>query len=287
MQTLYIDVYFLINFTVDLLALYFSASFSKIPTTTPRLMIASLVGALYAIFGILLLNNSIVMLPLSILFLIIMVFIVAKGVSTYRRIKYTVSFLIFEILIGGLVYYGYLTLDRYVKDASSFQIGGENRNLLILSLLVLLSIGVLKLIVSFFGNARSERCARILILDGKKETNVDALIDSGNLATDPFDKTPIMLIRADKGKEIFGIKQSALDFPDALDYNIKKKIRVIPVRFGENQKILYGFKPDGAFVITKKGRERISVVIALDEESTGYAGCHALLPLGAIEDIKI
>ena len=48
-MTLYVDVYFLINFTVDILALYFAAIFSKVPTSTRRLIISAVIGAFFAI----------------------------------------------------------------------------------------------------------------------------------------------------------------------------------------------------------------------------------------------
>ena len=54
MQTLYIDVYFLVNFTVNYLSAYFAIVFAKVPSSTKRLFIASLVGALIAVVTVLL-----------------------------------------------------------------------------------------------------------------------------------------------------------------------------------------------------------------------------------------
>ena len=49
MRTLYIDVYFLINLTVDILSLYFATILSKTPTTTRRLITAAVFGAICAV----------------------------------------------------------------------------------------------------------------------------------------------------------------------------------------------------------------------------------------------
>ena len=65
MKTIYIDVYFLINFSVDLLALYFAAMFMKIRATNLRLVLAALVGALYAVIGVLLIDVSYIMYPVA------------------------------------------------------------------------------------------------------------------------------------------------------------------------------------------------------------------------------
>ena len=168
MQTIYIDVYFLINFTVDILALYFGAAFSKTPTTVKRLIIGALVGGGQAVLYVLLMDFSFLTYPVTLLSFILCTYIVAWGLSLYRKVRFLVSFLLFEILIGGLVYYGYLFLDRLGTGES---VGGrlENQKLLILSLLVLLSIGVIKLLLLFFGNIRSERSARLSVFFSGRE----------------------------------------------------------------------------------------------------------------------
>ena len=48
MQVLYIDIYFLINFTVDLLALYFAAELARVKSTVFRIISSSLIGAFAA-----------------------------------------------------------------------------------------------------------------------------------------------------------------------------------------------------------------------------------------------
>ena len=46
MKTLYIDIYFLINFTVDLISLHFAAMLSHNRAENKRLLVAALLGAL-------------------------------------------------------------------------------------------------------------------------------------------------------------------------------------------------------------------------------------------------
>ena len=285
MQTLYIDVYFLINFTVDILALYFSAGFAKIPISVPRLIISALLGGTYAVFAILFIPNQKLMYPISAILLISMILICTKGVGIYRKSKYAIAFLLFQIIIGGFVYYSYCTLDKFTNTENLENIGGENRNLIILSLIVLLSIGVLKLIISFFGSVRSEKSVGLIICHDGKETAVEALVDSGNLAKDPFDKTPVMLINYTTAKEIFGENACLGEKVMSSDYKVKSKIRIIPISFGKVNKILYGIKPDAVYALNGKQREKISVVLAIDEEGGNYGGYAGLVPLAALEDV--
>lgn len=286
METIYIDVYFLINFTVDVLALHFASAFSKIPTTPVRLLIAAAVGALYAVFGVLLIEASALMYFFAALFLILMVLITSVGVGFYRRIKYTVAVVMFNIIIGGLVYYGYCLLDNVFNSEDFVNIGGENKNILLLSLIVLLSIGVLKLFLSVFATTSSERKVEIAVVFNGVETHFEAFVDSGNLATDPFDKTPVMFINSSLSKRIFGVEEISYDGFLERGYELKKRIRIIPVSFGSEKKILYGIKPDNIFAVAGKRTEKLSLIIATDEKGESYGGYSALIPLSAIDKLR-
>jgi len=286
MKTLYVDVYFFINFTVDILALYFSALLYKLPTTVARLLASSFVGATYAVIGTLLINNSALMIPVSVLILTVMVLIMAKDVGIMRKLKYGIVFLFLEILIGGLVYYAYSTLDKINLFKSFTESNNENKKLLLFSLIVLLSIGALKLVVACFGNVGCVRNVKVFVeYDGRKN-QLDALVDSGNLAVDPFTKTPVMLVGEAVGNKIFGEICRELSNPCELDVSLKKRIRIIPVSFGNEKRILYGIKPDSVYVEKKKLREHISLIIAIDKEGGSYGGYNALIPLSALENIS-
>lgn len=284
MRTLYIDVYFLINFTVDILALYFAASFSKTPTSVPRLLIAALVGAMYAVAAIIFFDESKTVYLFSFALLVLSVTIASGRVRFYRKVKYGIAYILFQIILGGLVYYGYCLLDRLMDSVNIEALGGENKNLLILSLIVLLSIGVLKLVMAVFGNTRSEKSVRLLIKYNGAETCFEALVDSGNLAVDPLDATPVMLVTYKEWERIFGSDADIENIDEAV-YRLRRRFRIIPVSFGNNKKILYGIKTDSVYVITAKGQENISVVIATDKEEESYGGYSALIPLSALDGV--
>ena len=83
MQTLYIDVYFLINFTVDFLALYFASVFSRVPTSVKRLIFSSLLGALFASGMIFLPEIPILQILTAIITLLLCAYIATAAVATY------------------------------------------------------------------------------------------------------------------------------------------------------------------------------------------------------------
>ena len=73
MKTLYIDVYFMINFTVDILAVFIAARMIHARITVKRLIMSGTVGALFATAE-LFFNNMLLHIGASVLFLILLLF---------------------------------------------------------------------------------------------------------------------------------------------------------------------------------------------------------------------
>ncbi len=274
MQTLYIDVYFLINFTINLLSIYFASVFSKIQSTSARLIISSVISALFACFVILFQISGILLLLSIILTVILITLIFAKGTLVLRKVKFFISFLIFETFIGGLVNWFYGVLDRYVyKYFENVNFGAYNNKLLVLALLVLLSYAVLKILFTIFSGSRSEKNKKFTIcIFGKKE-EVTALIDSGNLLVDPMNGLPVIIVK----KKMIGLFADYSDVLNTEDEEIKKRIRLIPAKGLGNSKIYTAIRCD-SILVDGIETEYKNAVIALDEEEGSYGGYAALMP---------
>lgn len=286
MQTLYIDVYFLINFTVDILAIYFAVSFSSVPTSRLRLVLGGAFGALFAMAA-LFVDEPLIKLTLSLVFAFVIAKVSVRGVTFVRRLKFFFAFLIFETIIGGLVYYAYSLLDKYIYEqiVDDVMLGEENRSILIISIIVLLSVGVFKLFLSAFSSEGRRGCVEIELEIFSSTTSFEAFIDSGNLLRDPVDMRAVLLIKNTLAKRIF---------PDALckgrinelSIDAKRCIRIIPITRECGVRILTGVRPKRASVILKNGKkDDIDVIVAIDNEGGSYDGYEALVPSSAIEDI--
>lgn len=284
-KTLYIDVYFLINFTVDLLSLYFAARFSKIPTTIKRLIIASLFGALSAVGIVFLPENTLLKFVAAALGLLLIGFIAPKKITLRRKIKYIFAFLIFEALVGGAVTFIWGLLDRYISDFfNGFEGGAVNRKMLFLSLIVLLSIGVFKMLVSLFTNVETEESVDLEIRFLNKTAIVSAFVDSGNLAVDPMDMTPVLLVKKEIAEGILPVNIDQICDIDSLDRQIKKRIRLIPISRGGETHVLVGVKVDSVKIIKGDFAEEIAVTLAIDKEGGTFGGYKALMPSAALEN---
>ena len=285
MQTVYVDIYFLINFTVDFLALYFAALLSKIPTTVIRLSLGAALGAVTAVAN-LFVETAWLGYSLLVLGFIAMIMASTKKVSLYRRFKLAFCFSIAEMLLGGFVYLLYGFFDKHLESAIQNIVGGGDRELLILAVLVLVSIGLFKCLVALFSFSSSNRTVEVELRMNGRRVVAEALVDTGNLARDPLDMRAVALIGKAIAGQLLGEECVSLSSPEVLGVGVKKRIRLIPVTFGKHRRLLMGFRPDAVYVKTNKGREEIDIVVAIDEEGGRYGDAEILMPSVAIGDVR-
>lgn len=273
MDTLYIDVYFLINFTVDILSLYFAGLFSRVRTTPARIVSCATVGALFACGAALFDFSTYIYIPMLLLSAMLITVLFSKKVGFLRRFKLLCAFLIFETFIGGAVGYAYGLLDKFLYPKLTEDSGAENRELLLLSITVLLSFGVIKLFFYVFrGTPTDENVNFTVSLMGKTQS-FDALVDSGNLLLDPLTSSPIILIK----RRAFDLLSKDADILGSDIDEIRRRVRIIPAKGLGNQKMLQGLRVD--FVSLEKREEKIyNAIIAFDDEEGDYGGYSALMP---------
>ena len=285
MQTLYIDVYFLVNFTVNYLAVYFAVIFSKVPTSPRRLIASSLLGAIIAVITVLMPEILLLKIIFSVAGLVLTGTVALRPVSIRRRLKFIFSFLIFESLIGAAVTYIWDLFDKYLYESISASEGVPvNRKLLFFSVIVLLSIGVFKMIVSFFSNIEGEGSCEIEIDWFSKTVRTEAFVDSGNLAIDPMDMRPVLLIKKSVAEQLDMGSIINLKDPDLLPKDVRRRIRLIPISRGGTTHVLTGVRADSVKVINGDNSSEISVTLAIDKEGGSYGGFYALIPSGALGD---
>lgn len=276
MQTIYIDVYFLINFSIDALALYFAIRVSKMQGSLARLILASVVlslgACIYTVFFYL--------KPIGYLLLFFAfslgVLISIRQMNIPRFFKLALWFLLFLFLIGGVVHYAYgVFSDLLEKSNIDINYGAENRKYLLLAAFVLLAIGIVRLFILLYESTKHLDCVTLSFVLFDKKYELRAMIDSGNLLKDPLTCVPVVLV-----------KERALALPFALygdevaelDYHYKKQLRVIPTRSLGFEKMLYGFYLDQITLYFGKKQRQAALTIAIDPEGGTYGGFDALAP---------
>lgn len=282
----YADVYFLINFTVDVLAIYFAASAARVPSSIKRILSLGAIGAALAVLCVLFTTSMLAEIGLAALYFTFVGALISPKISIYRRVKATALFAVFEALVGGIVGFGYEFLDRHLyarlKDTDS---SAPNRRLLILSVMILLSIGVFKIFLLFFSRASSERSVIVELKMLGRTLTLEALTDTGNLLKEPSTMRPVILIKENALEQTFPELCTDVSKICTLDAALVKRICLIPMSKVGSKSLLVGFRPDEINVISESKKHSIDAVIAQDTEEGTYGGFYALMPAAAIDDV--
>ena len=275
MQTIYIDVYFLINLVVDILVIYFSSYISKIRISIAGILITSSIGALFASLNVVFVTNKYLTILISVLYTLIMVMIITRKASFFRKVRFVLLFYTFFIVFGGAVSYGFLLIKRFVGDIDISEIGEPNRKLLYLSIIVLFVVLLIKMFLLSFDSSTMEKTCTIKVFYKDTEHEIISLIDTGNFAVDPFDGTSVVFLTKNEFERVFGERSS-----DELDSGVKfkAKLRVIPIHRGDNFEIVYALRADKTYVKLKKKLEEVNLLFALDKNNKSYNGYFALAP---------
>lgn len=284
MRTFYIDVYFLINFTVDILALYVSVRVLHAPAKMHRLVIAALLGAAVSVADAFLYALPLLRALLFAASLLFCSLIVMRASGVRRRIKLIAVFFTVELLLGGAVSFFYSALDGVFVSLGLTGEGVENRKALILAVLVLFSIGIIRLLIMIFTDILGEKSVRVSITVADTTVEVEAMLDSGNLVKDPMNMHPVLFIKPTLALRLVPRCVAELNDLDLLDNDYRKRIRLIPVTRVGGTHVMTGVRADKV-VVTRGGvSEEIEFTVAIDKEGGTYGGYEALLPIAVIRD---
>ena len=278
MRTLYIDVYFLINFTVDYFSAYFGVKFAHLVISARRLIMTALIGAAFAVLDLFIPDFFALHIVVGVLTLASMCAVVSGCASLKSRIRFCFLFFLSEILIGGLVQVLYGFLDRFLLKYLTEEQGVSNKSALVFSVVILFVIGVIKLFITVLSNSGTEKSVVLNICLGDKSCEVEALVDSGNLVKDPLSMIPVMFVKKTIAQRIFPRNVIELEKIDMLDKGYRKRIRLIPITRNGQTHVLTGVKVDSITVSDGANKLGFEFIVAIDKEEGSFGGYEALVP---------
>lgn len=283
LQTLYIDVYFLINFTVDLLAIYFALMLSGVGSSRRRLILSSLLGATVAAVSVLVAVTAVAKLILSLVGLLLIGAVAPRQALFRRRARFLFSFIIFSALFGGAVTFLWDLFDSIIDTPSLIGRGeAVNRRMLLFALAILVSIGVFKMIISFFTDSIGAGKVTLELSFMDKRVTLDAFVDSGNLAVDPMDMRPVLIIKPRVAQKLLPHEVIELSDPDLLPRDMRKRIRLIPISRDGRTHVLTGVRIDSVRAVEGDCGEEVAVTVAIDKDGGDFGGYEALMPSAAL-----
>lgn len=268
---LYIDLYFLLNFTVDALILSVCRRALGYRRRIGRLLTASLAGALYSVLVLF------VSLPFAILFHLgfgVLMLLIALGYGTLRRfLRLCMLFFGADFLLGGAI--GALS-----RGIASLRNGGGRPGVMVILCLALLGA----FLCLFLSSAPkgSGRTATVTLSGTRGQLSFSGYVDSGNRAREPLENTPVVLANAALSRRVFALlsEKSLPSDPHAgADCFRGLSLRLVPVETVAGKRVLAALKFEDALLDGVK----MPLCVALDTRRGGdYCGFEALIPEGIV-----
>ncbi len=284
-QTVYADILFLINFSMDFLSLYITGAVMHRKINTVPLALACGVGALYSVISLLYTGNKTLSLITDIAVSFLMCYIAYRSERIFGYIKTALLFYTVSFSLGGGMTAIYYALNRFTRSRMIYingSIGTVSSDMPTAWLFICMIISTAVTVAGGIISRRRKRALEVPVEIEYKGASIElcGLCDSGNFLFDPIGSRPVIVTFAGEVESILSEKMADIlragdieRIPE-LDMSDISRIRVIPVSSVGHKGLIIGFIPDK---VTVCGVER-SVCIGVDSNGTSKDGQQAIVP---------
>lgn len=261
--TLYADVLFLIDFSMDFISMYLTGRACHVRMSAARLALASISGALISVIETALSAPVVISTVTSILSAALMCIIAFGRARPTELLKRTSVLWAAALLLGGIM--------TAVASFGSYGTISPHKTHYYVFILPAAALAV------FLFDSLERRYSRIytevtIELDGES-VKLNGLIDSGNLLRDPFTGEAVMILSPSARCEHFvrhvtDIMTSYTSCSQKSD-DYRHRIRLIPASTVSGSTLLTAIRPDAIFVGDKRCRALIAISgdIQVDSDS--------------------
>lgn len=272
-MTLYIDLILLENIIMNYIIILATGMVCKVNIKHITIFLASSVGAIYAIL-VYVINLPIYTNPIiKILVSTSMIYISFGSNNIKILLKQLLIFYLTSFCFGGSAYYLLHNINpNLVKSVNGVLTGTYPIKIAILG--GILGFFIINISFRIIKNKLSKKdmIYNVGIFYKDKNTNIKVILDTGNLLTEPITKTPVIIVEAEKLKNI--IPEKILNNAENIIYNnsleevdeeIKTRCSIIPFSsIGKKNGIIIGFRPDYIKIYTEEGEQiRKKVIIGI------------------------
>lgn len=259
-MTVYIDVIFLENLVINYIILYATGIISKAKIKQSRLVIASIIGALYSIIyyiiNLKLYSSIIIKVILSIV--IIYVAFNSKNIKTLS--KQIVLFYLASFVFGGAsIAIIYMVNSQNITIQNGVLVGRYTIQTVLIGIIIAYITIIIAYNIIRRKISKKDLICKIKVKLNDKEISTDAMIDTGNLLREPITNTPVIVMEHTLfydiiPKDILNNLEKILsgdlsEISEELQTEYLPKLKAIPFSsLGKQNGMLLGIKADEVIV---------------------------------------
>lgn len=284
-MTIYIDVVLIENLIMNYIILFATAIILKLKIKHIRLILASLIGAVYSILSYMSLLEIYSSIILKIILSIIIVYVAFYPPKVNQLWKDLLIFYLTSFVFGGAAF----SLIYIIKPQEILMKNGLFLGIYPLKTIILGAILAFIIIITAFKIVKSKISKKDMICEieiklNEQEIKTKAMIDTGNLLKDPLTNTPVIVIEHTllydcMPKEILNNLEQILGgelekIPEEIRNKYISKLKLIPFSsLGKQNGMLLGIKSEYVNIIQKdKTSKKENVIIGIYNKSLTKKG---------------
>lgn len=274
--TVYVDILFFENLVINYFILWVSKKILKSASSSLRLFLGALIGAVYVI--ILLILPGVKAYYTGLAKILLSMFIVAVSFNSKKIIEFMKALCVFYIstfiFAGAAFAFLYFKgTGGFVRNGIVYFFGNSKWTAIFLSVI---TVGIIFVVVRDIWVAKHIKESMLVPINisiENKTVGFDALVDTGNSLCDPLSKLPVVVVEfkaicsilPDEIKSIF--EEKLENDLAAVTSAVSKsswfsRFRLIPFSsLGKENGMLIGFKPDFVQVSVNEAQKNIREVV--------------------------
>lgn len=276
MQTVYVDLYFFINFSMDLLCLYLTARLLSGKLSLLRGVLAAALGGLYANAALLFGVGGIYGFLLDVLALALICVVAFARRRELKRIPlYILVFAGVSAALGGIMTALFYLFNRsgvfdFIKKSD-----GDGISVWLFAILAVISA----IITLIGGRGATKRMSasevELEITLGGRTATLRGMTDSGNLLRDPISGKPCVVVDIRRLGRLVPAELSEPRDCDALSKigrlrgEMRKRVSVIPVSTASGESMLVGLRAERIRIKKGSDEREVDAILALSELEVG------------------
>lgn len=282
----YADIILLENLIMNYLILWSTARLTRYSYSKIKLVIASALGAVYAVFSYFPEYSYLFSFFMKILFSILIVIVAYTPSHFHLLLKLTGIFYIVSFIFGGAAFglFYFVNGLNLTSNGISFI---RDFPIKILAVSVIVAYFTVKYSWDYIQHRikRERLIVRVEMVFDKKQSCLEALVDTGNSLKDPITNAPVMITDYSMIKELLPDDiQKIFERSEENDLNAIAEImsiskwaarfRIIPFKsLGRENGMLVGFRPDEITIFDNDRRIQLhNIIIAIYRKNLSIDG---------------
>jgi sigma-E processing peptidase SpoIIGA len=281
-EYIYGDVLFIINFSMDFIALFICGKIMHFKMNFWRMSLAATMGGVYGVASLFFDFGAAGDIFSDILVALAICFVAHYQGSTAKTFGATALFAAVSMLMGGAMTALYSKIGKY---QAYIQIGGAVHTVFgDIPVLVFAGAAAVSALITFvlqklMHRKTSTKICKIRVTFDEGAYEFSAFVDTGNFAEEPISGRAVVFLSTEAGKRITGKSgELLLRAAGCMNDEDAKRVRFIPINTVSGYTLVSAVKPKKFEIAVHRVFEVRNALIACDACASDFSGAEALVP---------